>query len=193
MPCKHFQRGHCKHGRLCTYRHEETSRVPAESGSAGSLPYKVRLCTFFADGRCTKNNCSFAHGREELYATQAATKTSQLCREFSTPAGCKYGEKCRFSHGHEESLRDLSTEAVGSEATAPAAAEAELDAAEHPEAVQDPSATLEAKVEVLELEKGNVKLRFTSGKVKWVNLASFANWPIHPRVGDGVRFSPVQG
>lgn len=54
---------------------EGTSQSHQNSG--GFVPKKVRLCTFYEQGRCTKGSaCTFAHGEHELGIPQGTSAAS---------------------------------------------------------------------------------------------------------------------
>lgn len=63
---------------------------------------KVDLCRFYVQGRCLRGeNCTFAHGEDELQARPDLRCTSP-CFKFWTSSKCK--DDCKFSHSLE-SLR----------------------------------------------------------------------------------------
>mmetsp|Transcript_33967 Transcript_33967/g.73444 ORF Transcript_33967/g.73444 Transcript_33967/m.73444 type:complete len:273 (-) Transcript_33967:209-1027(-) len=57
---------------------------------------KTRICKFWLEGKCLRDQCLFAHGEEELRAPPDLSRTV-LCRQFA-----KYGfcvrENCMFAH-----------------------------------------------------------------------------------------------
>lgn len=46
------------------------------------------------------NNCSFAHGEQQLRSTNQFYKTT-ICIGF-TKGNCNLGDNCRFAHGEQE-------------------------------------------------------------------------------------------
>jgi len=88
--CTHFmQMGACKYGEACKFIHgeqecHESSRQPGESISLrnaadDSKKFKTRLCLKFQQyGQCSYgNNCSFAHGIDDLVSNDPLTKAAQ--------------------------------------------------------------------------------------------------------------------
>merc|ERR1719198_2677266 len=58
--CVYSLQGSCRLGNKCSFAHSAT-----EVQDAPNL-YKTQLCEAFAAGNCTKEDCTFAHGNEEL-------------------------------------------------------------------------------------------------------------------------------
>jgi len=122
--CKFFESGHCHHGRACTYAHGWQELNGGEKGkgfspgigmkggmgfsplggekgkSKGKGGIKTKLCNFFLAGTCPRSGeeCSFAHGEEEL---QPGRRKTRLCQFFEGGA-CSKGEDCSFAHGEHE-------------------------------------------------------------------------------------------
>uniref|UniRef100_A0A0G4GRN4 C3H1-type domain-containing protein n=1 Tax=Chromera velia CCMP2878 TaxID=1169474 RepID=A0A0G4GRN4_9ALVE len=98
--CPWLAKGTCWRGDACTYAHtaDQLVRNPV------SLK-KTRLCVEFQKGMCdlSSDQCNFAHGPEELRATDDYYKTA-ICR-FWNLGRCPQGDSCRHAHGLEE-LRD---------------------------------------------------------------------------------------
>ncbi|XP_050379740.1 zinc finger CCCH domain-containing protein 39-like [Argentina anserina] len=95
------------------------------------LHYKTRLCNNFNRGRCHYGEaCLYAHGVQELrntlgswanekgmldrpeYAHHGVCDTLGLCKMFLNQGMCAYGEKCRFRHVTEKSIRDKSVMSI---------------------------------------------------------------------------------
>eukprot|EP00931_Biecheleriopsis_adriatica_P096746 TRINITY_DN7042_c0_g2_i1.p1 TRINITY_DN7042_c0_g2~~TRINITY_DN7042_c0_g2_i1.p1 ORF type:complete len:861 (+),score=259.25 TRINITY_DN7042_c0_g2_i1:35-2617(+) len=62
--------------------------------------YKTRLCRFFQIGRCSRGNCKFAHGKQELRMFPDLRKTS-MCRNIVTQGFCD-DQSCSFAHNLDE-------------------------------------------------------------------------------------------
>eukprot|EP00931_Biecheleriopsis_adriatica_P064265 TRINITY_DN39072_c0_g1_i1.p1 TRINITY_DN39072_c0_g1~~TRINITY_DN39072_c0_g1_i1.p1 ORF type:complete len:206 (-),score=21.13 TRINITY_DN39072_c0_g1_i1:37-654(-) len=59
---------------------------------------KTQLCTFFADGKCSRGaRCGFAHGESELLISPDFTKT-RLCPVVQAGKLCSKGDLCKFAH-----------------------------------------------------------------------------------------------
>mmetsp|Transcript_130100 Transcript_130100/g.250761 ORF Transcript_130100/g.250761 Transcript_130100/m.250761 type:complete len:358 (-) Transcript_130100:51-1124(-) len=72
---------------------------------------KTQLCRFFSNNQCTRGQeCSFAHGMEELRTFPNLTKTA-LCKAWQSNQCSLTSEQCQFAHGldelrsHREQLR----------------------------------------------------------------------------------------
>ncbi|KAF8822572.1 zinc finger (CCCH type) motif-containing protein [Cardiosporidium cionae] len=103
--CADFQNGKCSRGDGCPYAHGDSEIRP--------LPdlRKTKMCTAHIAGRCTKENCRFAHSKEELrFTCDFPQYKTEVCRFHTSDSGrgCKYGEKCPYAHSPVE-LRSLST------------------------------------------------------------------------------------
>eukprot|EP00249_Psilotum_nudum_P022476 c28531_g1_i2 orf=668-2212(-) len=128
-------------------------QVPQHSGPVGAatgpgagrgkglmnLFYKTKLCTKFKSGMCAFNeNCTFAHGVEELrmpppgweqmisgggasagraggpnsasgQGGQRSTFKTRMCRYF-LDGNCPYGDRCNFLHGIQDQQNNPGTE-----------------------------------------------------------------------------------
>jgi len=125
--CKFFEAGGCPQGRACTFAHgwqELNGGASAGIGMKGGKGFnplagmplafaggdkgkskgkgrlKTKLCQFFEGGTCQRSSeeCSFAHGEEELVPSRRKTR---LCQFFESGA-CTKGEDCGFAHGEHE-------------------------------------------------------------------------------------------
>ncbi|MCO5577212.1 hypothetical protein L7F22_031037 [Adiantum nelumboides] len=102
----------------------------ARGSGTGALFFKTKLCTKFKLGSCTFNErCHFAHGVEELRkppagweemvkqgggafnmgpsgrSSEPPRKSNKPCR-FYLEGHCPYGDRCTFSHGNEDMVRE---------------------------------------------------------------------------------------
>lgn len=77
---------------------EAPSKAP---GNAVAMQLaKTKMCSFFERGRCSLENCRYAHAVEELRVAPNLQKT-KLCRAFMQ-GYCSAGENCGFAHGEED-------------------------------------------------------------------------------------------
>ena len=85
-PCRFFQRGHCREGDECRFRHDTGEQAAAKPKAQ---------CKFFAQGKCNRgSDCKFAHD-----ANAPLVETPRpVCKFFSSPSGCLNGELCKFLH-----------------------------------------------------------------------------------------------
>jgi len=83
--CDFHKEGRCKYGTACAFAHEES-----ELRSMPDLR-KTRLCRAFTQGNCNDVNCKFAHGSDELRATDLCYKT-ELRAESEDNAQPKEGQ-----------------------------------------------------------------------------------------------------
>ena len=80
--CKFYQRGNCRRGRFCLYKHEKTANSQSKSWSGTHLPRSnnptsARQCKYFEN--CVKfPNCGFAH--REVCKFQDHCYNQQNCR-----------------------------------------------------------------------------------------------------------------
>lgn len=82
-------------------------------GVLGAACQKTKLCAFFLHGECPKGNeCTFAHGREELRAMPDLSRTKP-CPRMLKVGWCSLGHMCSYAH-YEGELRDLSAVAAES-------------------------------------------------------------------------------
>lgn len=62
---------------------------------------KTKMCRFFAKGQCgSGDDCSFAHGREQLRPQPDLYRT-KLCVHYLN-GGCRHEARCRYAHGNTE-------------------------------------------------------------------------------------------
>ncbi|KAE8674969.1 Zinc finger CCCH domain-containing protein 31 [Hibiscus syriacus] len=90
-PCtKFFSTSGCPFGESCHFLHYVPGGIKAVSQMLGSNP---ALPTASRNAAAPP---SFSNG-----SLPSAVKT-RLCNKFSSPEGCKYGDKCHFAHGEWE-------------------------------------------------------------------------------------------
>jgi len=58
--CKHYLRGHCKYQDKCAYAHQAEELMPRPN------LVKTKMCVSFLSGACMNNECTYAHGFQEL-------------------------------------------------------------------------------------------------------------------------------
>ncbi|KAJ5622479.1 hypothetical protein N7528_005711 [Penicillium herquei] len=79
--CKDFlQTGNCNAGISCDLSHEPS-------------PHRSPTCLHFIKGRCSNDNCRYAHVR--------TTPGAPVCRGFATLGYCEKGAECEERHVHE--------------------------------------------------------------------------------------------
>jgi hypothetical protein len=100
--CVYHIQGTCHLGSSCTYAH-----TVSDIQDAPNL-YKTRLCAAFAEGICDDEDCTFAHGEEELRISP--NFKNKLCKWFAQ-GKCRNGDECGFAHGGNE-LRNQIFEAA---------------------------------------------------------------------------------
>lgn len=101
--CVYSIQGTCRLGSKCSFAH-----TASEVQEAPNL-HKTQLCEAFSQGNCTNENCTFAHGEEELRLSP--NFKNKLCKWFGK-GKCRNGAECGFAHGTEE-LRHQRDEKVG--------------------------------------------------------------------------------
>jgi len=63
--CKHYLQGHCRFESTCFYAHEAHELMPKPDLA------KTKLCAHFLAGWCRNENCSYAHGQEDVQKTRS--------------------------------------------------------------------------------------------------------------------------
>lgn len=129
----------------------------SQSSKGSRLFFKTRLCMKFKSGSCPYGqNCSFAHGPEELrrpppnWPSLAAGHDDdrmsgnvtdrqrlnklKICRKYYNGEDCPYGERCTFAHVEPGSLRESSAISVGVTETALPAAGSGGSGSQEPDA-----------------------------------------------------------
>lgn len=62
---------------------------------------KTKMCYFFERGKCSSQNCRYAHSAEEL-RNQPNLQKTKLCKVWALHGYCANSENCVFAHGEEE-------------------------------------------------------------------------------------------
>jgi len=91
--CVYSIQGTCRLGSACLFAHSA-----AEVQEAPNL-HKTQLCPAFAAGDCSNENCSFAHGEEELRLSPKFK--NKICKWYGKGL-CRNGAGCSFAHGGQE-------------------------------------------------------------------------------------------
>eukprot|EP00448_Togula_jolla_P015761 CAMPEP_0170589008 /NCGR_PEP_ID=MMETSP0224-20130122/11129_1 /TAXON_ID=285029 /ORGANISM="Togula jolla, Strain CCCM 725" /LENGTH=269 /DNA_ID=CAMNT_0010912753 /DNA_START=61 /DNA_END=870 /DNA_ORIENTATION=- len=64
--------------------------------------FKTKLCTFFAEGKCSRGSrCTYAHAETEV-STSPDLFHTQPCREHFLKGSCEQGDACPFAHKVED-------------------------------------------------------------------------------------------
>jgi len=91
--CVYRVQGACRLGSKCSFAHSV-----GEVQDAPNL-HKTQMCEAFLAGNCTRENCTFAHGDEELRLSP--NFKNKLCKWFGK-GKCRNGVECGFAHGQEQ-------------------------------------------------------------------------------------------
>ncbi len=81
---------------------------PLSQSSSSLPPLKHIMCNNIATyGACKKNNCRYAHNKEEFEAAQIAKKGKEslkymMCKYILANQTCPNGDNCKYSHSEEE-------------------------------------------------------------------------------------------
>jgi len=79
---------------------EEKTTRPQDNAVTARL-MKTKMCYFFERGKCSSQNCRYAHSAEELRNQPNLHKT-KLCKVWAVHGCCANSENCVFAHGEEE-------------------------------------------------------------------------------------------
>ncbi|TDH71180.1 hypothetical protein CCR75_006341 [Bremia lactucae] len=111
--CQNFQKGKCKRGGACRFRHvaapiDESWKTPVRVALPLAAVAKVAVCKNFQRGACTRGtSCRFAHTG---YTPQVAPVTAveevseyqkrfqSVCYNWQRTGSCQRGENCLFQH-----------------------------------------------------------------------------------------------
>lgn len=126
--CQNFQKGKCKRGTACRFRHvaaalDASSGQSQSGGRAFVAPVRVErpaaivadvaVCQNFRRGRCTRGaSCRFAHTEGATMATAKATadadvveevsyyqkRFQSVCYNWQKSGSCVRGDGCSFQH-----------------------------------------------------------------------------------------------
>ncbi|KAK1937697.1 Zinc finger C-x8-C-x5-C-x3-H type domain containing protein [Babesia divergens] len=80
-----------------------------------SLHRNTSLCRYWQRGSCTKADCNFAHGVNELVSTVGIWKTT-ICHHWKK-GNCRVGSNCRHAHGEEERQPTIIPSSISSKRT----------------------------------------------------------------------------
>jgi len=72
---------------------DEASRIDSQF-------FKTSICMFWQQGRCTRRECRFAHGEQELREVPDLTKTA-MCRQMLKNGKCPI-KNCKYAHSRDE-------------------------------------------------------------------------------------------
>eukprot|EP00928_Gymnodinium_smaydae_P021092 TRINITY_DN18203_c0_g2_i1.p1 TRINITY_DN18203_c0_g2~~TRINITY_DN18203_c0_g2_i1.p1 ORF type:complete len:285 (-),score=39.61 TRINITY_DN18203_c0_g2_i1:226-1080(-) len=73
---------------------------------------KTVMCSFYNMGRCMRGeNCSFAHGDQDL-RQKPELRNTRLCSRFFSTGNCRDGAMCPFAHSKDE-LRQGNSRQMG--------------------------------------------------------------------------------
>lgn len=128
--CQNFQKGKCKRGSACRFRHvaatpAETARSssarewapPARVERPAAVVAEVAVCQNFRRGRCNRGaSCRFAHTEQKTADVVEEVSFYQkrfqsICYNWQKSGSCVRGDKCAFQHEGGPSMS--STEATG--------------------------------------------------------------------------------
>uniref|UniRef100_K3WDJ4 Uncharacterized protein n=1 Tax=Globisporangium ultimum (strain ATCC 200006 / CBS 805.95 / DAOM BR144) TaxID=431595 RepID=K3WDJ4_GLOUD len=121
--CQNFQKGKCKRGSACRFRHvaatkESTASYKQSSANQWAAPARVErpaaivadvaVCQNFRRGRCNRGaSCRFAHTGDVQQAAAAAVveevsfyqkRFQSICYNWQKSASCARGDNCPFQH-----------------------------------------------------------------------------------------------
>ena len=89
-PCRHFEKGRCKHGDQCTFLHAPITQGGGDDGGSAERPADQRAptCKFFAQGACQfGDRCRFRHDPMSSSAqssAQSSTRSASGPRQLPT-------------------------------------------------------------------------------------------------------------
>lgn len=127
--CHNFSTlGVCPSGKNCGFAHGRFELRPVgfdgnfEAKISENPRWKCTLCKMFLQsGFCTKLNCDFAHGNEELRVESRenprvlrSNYKRVMCNNWSSNGHCFHEDTCSFAHGEEELQKFSSSKDVAS-------------------------------------------------------------------------------
>eukprot|EP00420_Gonyaulax_spinifera_P036213 CAMPEP_0197883414 /NCGR_PEP_ID=MMETSP1439-20131203/10249_1 /TAXON_ID=66791 /ORGANISM="Gonyaulax spinifera, Strain CCMP409" /LENGTH=163 /DNA_ID=CAMNT_0043503133 /DNA_START=54 /DNA_END=542 /DNA_ORIENTATION=+ len=77
--CKHFRRGYCRYQDKCAYAHTSEELMPRPN------LMKTKICMSFLSGRCSNDECTYAHGLMELRQVPEQAGGDLQSRSLSPP------------------------------------------------------------------------------------------------------------
>ena len=120
--CRFYAEGRCTRGKDCSFSHKVVA-APAESGdkrrspgtpgnavpsSSGSVKSastgnvdKNKPCFDFVRGKCTRENCRFAHVDAET-AKKMGDRSWIACKRYIEEGSCSHGDKCKNAMGRRK-------------------------------------------------------------------------------------------
>jgi hypothetical protein len=116
--CINFQKGTCKNGKNCKYRHEKGSRSPSRSPGRRSPSPKggkgtAKIpCKFFKIGKCTRDPCRFSHDSPAAPAKEDDNKKKKKDKSRSPSPAAKKGNRGRSSERKTSACCVLATAAT---------------------------------------------------------------------------------
>ncbi|KAF1332728.1 Rna binding protein, partial [Globisporangium splendens] len=151
--CQNFQKGKCKRGSACRFRHVAAAKesaasykrssanqwtVPARVERPAAIVADVAVCQNFRRGRCNRGaSCRFAHtGHEQAAAADVVEEVSfyqkrfqSICYNWQKSASCARGDNCPFQHeGGPEPAGNVAHGGEAEEEEAPEQQEDDADA-----------------------------------------------------------------
>ena len=96
---QHLGQEDCRNGSRCRERHIQRDKENINQ-------YRSEVCRFWAIGKCSKNDCRFAHPvicrdmirNGQCNKMQCKTYHPKICKENKKHELCRWGDKCRFRH-----------------------------------------------------------------------------------------------
>ena len=93
IPCIYNQRGRCKWGRKCYYKHATPSQQPTKT----PMRREDIPCRYYAKGFCIwENECKYKHADRKEKSTHNENK-QEICIRY-TKGRCNLGNFCKFRH-----------------------------------------------------------------------------------------------
>ena len=112
--CQNFEKGKCKRGNNCRFRHmsvtgssETEASRPIEAASVveESNTPDISICVNFLQGNCYKGkSCRFAHPEDDEETREAKRSSDyqrrfqNVCYNWQKSASCARGDSCPFNH-----------------------------------------------------------------------------------------------
>jgi len=77
--CKHYLRGYCRYGHKCAYAHQADELMPKPD------LIKTKLCLSFFSGACLNENCTYAHGMQEMRRARPKMSNGATHQVYAEP------------------------------------------------------------------------------------------------------------
>ncbi|GMF48527.1 unnamed protein product [Phytophthora fragariaefolia] len=136
--CQNFQKGKCKRGSACRFRHvaapaggykdpeEESWKAPVRVALPVAAVAEVAVCRNFQNGKCMRGaSCRFAHTGQTAHAAPASAveevseyqkRFQSVCYNWQRSGYCARGDNCPFQHDGAPSVaKSNPTEDAGAE------------------------------------------------------------------------------